>query len=216
MTEERAKRRTIPAHNQQDPIMDVISSCKLGIAELGSVRTCAKRAGLTPAIVRRFLSKVKPSATGCWKWTGSHYTPRTHSSGSPKLAYGCFQLGVRRQALAHRLMWQLYCGPVASGILICHRCDNPGCVRPDHLFRGTNADNHRDSALKCRRNQKLSAADVLDIRRLRADGWCLKPLAERFGVSQTCVSLVARGLRRQHVHADFNAGRRQTEQGRVA
>ena len=89
----------------------------------------------TETEVQRFWTKVQ-RGEGCWEWTAS----RT------KFGYGI--LGIRRIARsprkAHRMSWEIAHGPIPGNFHVLHRCDNPPCVRPDHLYLGTNADNVRD------------------------------------------------------------------------
>jgi hypothetical protein len=76
---------------------------------------------------------------GCWEWTGS-----PDSAG-----YGMFSLyGVHYKA--HRMSWFLHHGPIPDELCVLHTCDNPCCVRPDHLFLGTMGDNNRDKVSKNR------------------------------------------------------------------
>jgi HNH endonuclease len=92
---------------------------------------------------QRFWTKVsKPdNPNGCWLWTGCINKRRR--------GYGQFRL--RGQLVsAHRAAWILTHGNVAAELDVCHRCDNPSCVRPDHLFVGTRGDNMRDCANKNR------------------------------------------------------------------
>lgn len=88
----------------------------------------------------RFWIKVEKTE-GCWLWTGA-----TIRDG-----YGTITID-GRSVKAHRIAWELTYGPIPEGMLVCHRCDNPSCVRPDHLFLGTHADNVHDCIQKGRRN----------------------------------------------------------------
>lgn len=95
----------------------------------------------------RFMGFVSPEPTsGCWLWTGrgiQSTTDRTHNE-----PYGAFTMG--RVVRAHRAAWMLFRGPIPVGTLICHHCDNPGCVNPDHLYVGTSIVNARDKMVRGR------------------------------------------------------------------
>ena len=85
------------------------------------------------------LLRCTRKGRGCWEWTGA----------KSRAGYGQFgYLG--NWYRAHRVAYLVWRGPLKRGLYVCHRCDNPGCVRPSHLFLGTNSDNIRDSLTKGR------------------------------------------------------------------
>jgi len=154
--------------------------------------TVDKRAQRRP-LVERFWEKVeRRGPRECWPWT----------AGTIR-GYGYLQIGGSNggRILAHRLSWELKHGAIPDGMQLCHRCDNPPCVNPRHLFLGTAADNHADMVRKGRArftfrerpelmsgeinvHAKLTAVDVRQIRHLRASGWTMTKLAGRFGVTR--------------------------------
>jgi hypothetical protein len=90
----------------------------------------------------RFERNIDKTAT-CWDWIGNK------DAGG----YGMFSI-YQVPLKAHRFSWEWYIGPIPYGMHVLHHCDNPGCVRPDHLFIGTQADNNRDRAAKERNRPK--------------------------------------------------------------
>ena len=127
----------------------------------------------TDTIESRFWPKINRTTT-CWLWTGAKHP----------FGYGSFRFK-GKHFLAHRLSFELTNGAVSKDLLVCHKCDNPPCVRPTHLFLGTYADNSADMARKGRHpgSPKLSERDVKEIRRLRKKGKFLAELAQRFNIS---------------------------------
>ena len=93
------------------------------------------------AIAQRFWAKVDASGD-CWEWTGQR-----HRTG-----HGVFTVpgGTPRQQQAHRVSWEMHNGPIPEGMNVCHKCDNPPCIRPEHLFLGSQLDNLRDMIAKGR------------------------------------------------------------------
>lgn len=138
--------------------------------------------------LQRFLSKILKT-DGCWLWQGG------------RIRAGCGHFGIRHDGLpvtlkAHRAAYATFKGPIAVGLAVCHSCDNPTCVNPDHLFLGTGKDNALDREHKGRRpnlrgeangSSKLSEQDVSSIRLSFSHGENKAQLSRRFGVSRTTV-----------------------------
>lgn len=147
--------------------------------------------------IARFWQFVR-KADGCWLWVGSQ-------SGG----YGTFRLDGKMRK-AYRIAWELTNGPIPDGLFACHRCDNPLCVNPAHLFLGTAADNNRDRHAKGRSRglfvngsehprAKLTDGDVRTMRTLHADGQLPREIAVRFGVSRAQVAKIVTGKAWNHV-----------------
>lgn len=118
---------------------------------------------------------------GCWIWTGS----------KNQLGYGFF-----REKRAHRISYELNKGPIEPGLFVCHACDNPSCVNPDHLWLGRPKDNHADMVSKGRQrsgpaifgtNHPLSKINDRIARRIRESPESGATLAKRYGISPSLV-----------------------------
>lgn len=132
----------------------------------------------------------------CWNWQGT----LVHKYGS--LTWQ------GRTWRAHRLAWVLTYGAIPSGLCVLHRCDNPRCVRPGHLFLGTQADNNRDRDEKGRRagpsgeqchNAILTAGKAKDVARRIRLGQTHAAIAEGLGITLRSVDHVASGRTWKHL-----------------
>ena len=164
---------------------------------------------VNPKDAERFAAKVDsngpvpehvPHLGPCWVWMAS-----TKNKGYGQFVFGKGGTPGFEVHRAHRVAWVLATGgPVPDGMCVLHRCDNPSCVRPSHLFLGTVIDNDRDMREKRREARisgdahwsrqkperlarKLSAEQIEEIRRLRGLGVRLKKLAIRFEVSMSAI-----------------------------
>ena len=149
----------------------------------------------SPEVEARFNKHCEPvTESGCWLWVGSR------SPGG----YGRFNIDGRLHN-ANRVAWELWRGPISEGMCVCHKCDTPACVNPDHLFLGTHAENQRDKANKGRsadvRGSKHPLAKIVeaDVVKIRADGRLHRQIAAEYGVSEPAVYKIKRGLTWGHV-----------------
>ena len=174
---------------------------------------------MTTSQIERYKSKlVRDCVTGCLVFMG------TRDKRGGYGAIRCTVSGKPRNFKAHRLAWILAYGEIPKGALVCHRCDNPPCCEPNHLFLGTDQTNMDDMVAKRRHaahidnqayrkklrksheggrsargeNQgkaKLTCDKVREIRRKREqEGYTLVRLAGEYGVTMNCIFCVIRGM----------------------
>lgn len=131
----------------------------------------------------RLLAKTEISPDGCWIWFGV----------KTRHGYGYMRYSGGRLA-AHRASYLVYLGPIPNETVVCHSCDTPACVRPDHLFLGTQAENMRDMTLKGRRarGERLPQSKLTEVQvsAIRGDSRTHEEIAATYGVSRPTVSRV--------------------------
>lgn len=130
---------------------------------------------------RLFWEQAGPP--GCWEWSGAR----------DKDGYGQTRSRMGGRVKAHRRAWEIAYGSIPQGFLVCHRCDNPPCVRPDHLYLGTALQNQTDRWDRgvTRSPRRFTPEQVRDIRRRYATGTIRqRELAEEYDTRQAVISRV--------------------------
>jgi HNH endonuclease len=120
----------------------------------------------------------------CWQWM-KHIDGEGYGRALPR--------NKKHSVLAHRSAWLLVNGRIPKGLHVLHRCDNPACCNPSHLFLGTHQDNMRDRNKKRRFHSVLSYDDITIIRKLRQSGFGPTEIGRKFGISQSHVSHICAG-----------------------
>lgn len=161
-------------------------SCGCVAREMASKRCSGRSVG--------FLNRIKKEDNGCWIWQGS----------KDKNGYGTLRIN-KADWKAHRYSYKIYNGEIGNK-LVCHKCDNPSCVNPEHLFLGTNKDNMKDMVKKQRSaageknaNSKLNKHVITIIRQRLKNGDTQVKIAKDYGITQTCVSKIKVGKSWSHI-----------------
>lgn len=140
----------------------------------------------------------KNKENDCWEWKLS----------CDKFGYGKFWFN-NKIYFAHRFCYEFFVEEIPEGLFVCHRCDNPSCVNPIHLFLGTAKENSQDMLSKGRRfrtigennpDAKLTDIKVINIRKLYSTGeFSQQKLADDFGVSKRCINFIVNRKHWKHL-----------------
>ena len=147
----------------------------------------------TQSFPKRFLSKFR-IGDGCWEWVGRK-TLRGYGDVMRDYKY----------KKAHRCSYELFIGAIPIGKNVCHKCDNPSCVNPSHLFLGTQADNLADMRSKGR-GTKLCGEQLSKVLtdekvvQIIKSPLSRRKIAKEFGVSGSCIQTIRNGRSWKHVH----------------
>lgn len=175
------------------------SICGLGI--MGTERKrdpMAKNKEASTSLVARFFSHVKKTKT-CWFWTGRCLKA---APGRGDGGYGHFHIPGENNMLAHRFSYAHTYGFLPRDRFVLHKCDNPACVRPSHLYLGTHHENMRDMVKRGRSvhrfgsanpRAKLNEQKVRQIKALLEDGFKQREIATRFGVTTSMIGHIKNG-----------------------
>lgn len=135
---------------------------------------------LDKRIVKHFN---KAGEDDCWEWTGAHI----------RKGYGMIRDANMENRLAHRVMYELFVGPIPEGMNICHICDNPKCVNPNHLYAATQSQNIQDAYSRNRMFYKQDKCLIMNIRSDRDSGMLLREISAKYSVPMTTVARYCKG-----------------------
>jgi hypothetical protein len=149
--------------------------------------------------------RYKVTASGCWEWKLFR-----NALGYGVVGVGSRTNGTKKLMSAHRLSWTVYKGPIPLGLCVLHRCDNPPCINPEHLFLGTNEDNMKDMAAKGRtrvlRGSMVGTAKLFprQVRKIKQLFGILNDcqIARAFEVSDSLIWNIRKGISWRHISAD--------------
>jgi hypothetical protein len=152
------------------------------------------------SLAARFWGSIEVKGpTECWPSKGPY----------SDFGYGRFAMTHDFTVYSHRMAWQVINGDIPETLDVLHKCDNPPCCNPNHLFTGTDKDNVHDCMQKGRRNPpvgsrngfaKLNPDCIREIRRLKSSGKTTKEIAAMFKVGRSNIDLILRGKTWSHVH----------------
>lgn len=171
-----------------------ITTLNGGLLNFGHYKSCGCVHGLSAREYIKSKIKIDPN-TGCWIWQGSMLGKK----------YGAVKWKTKEWG-SHRLSYTVFKGEIPEGLCVCHKCDIPACVNPEHLFLGTKSENSKDMMNKKRQRNgelintsKLTAEIVKSIKkRLETENNCAK-IAREYGVYDTTILDIKNNKRWKHI-----------------
>jgi hypothetical protein len=144
--------------------------------------------------IKRFWNKVQKT-DGCWLWTGT-----MGGSGYGQIRVGSRTDQSRKTLVASRVSWEIHYGKIPIGMKVLHKCDNPPCVNPEHLFLGSDRDNVHDAMNKNRwfcqgggHYQKLTLEQAVQVKQLLGTGMRQIDISRALGIDKCNVQRIASG-----------------------
>lgn len=146
-------------------------------------------------LAERFSEKyIEEKSSGCWEWQGSRIPG----------GYGSIRGNDKRNIPAHRASYELHVAPVPKGLIVCHRCDNPSCVNPKHLFVGTYRENMADLQRKGRA-RSLTAEQASELVADLESGMLQTEAAAKYGVARSTVQNTLKLVKKHGFGGDHTA-----------
>lgn len=140
--------------------------------------------------IDRFDASITKIKNGCWNWD-----KELNASG-----YGIIRIS-NTAILAHRFSYEFFNEQINNDLCVCHNCDNPKCVNPEHLWLGTHDENMKDAAKKHRMpgSPKLNSDDIIQMVAMFNDGYSTNELSDIYGIDRSYVSVVISGKTWKHL-----------------
>lgn len=161
-------------------------------------------------LIKRFTDKIKINEeTGCWEWTAAKHSKKGYGSFGIPPKQGETKWHIRK---AHQAAWLIFSEEPIGDKHVLHRCDNPSCVNPAHLWLGTNQHNVDDKMAKGRHksypgvengNSKLTVQQVLDIKKLLAEGVPANRISKGFNICKKGVLNIKWGISYRGIGSDI-------------
>lgn len=147
---------------------------------------------ISDRLSKNFWKKINKSGD-CWEWMGALNRPG---------GYGRINVNADGKTLpirAHRLSYMIHYGSIPDGLCVLHKCDNPRCCNPNHLFLGSHSNNSNDKVIKGRAWFKYHPEQIEEIKRMKLEGYTKKQISDKFGLSRKYIQHITNGRARNTI-----------------